>query len=252
MAGVPMAADGLVEIAAARPEPAALRPLVRQRQLAGDRHQRPGVLVGTRQRDRVEQAARVGVAHLVEHLGHGPGLDRLARIHHRDPVAGLEDQAEIVRDVDHRGAEPAGDLLDQRHDPGLDGDVERRGRLVQDQERGVGEQRHGDHHALLLAARDLVRVGVHDPLRVGQLDRGQHLGRPLARLRLGHLLVVERHLHQLLADQQRRVQRRHRLLVDHGDLGAAQLAQLLLAHRGHVAALELQASRLTIRPFLPR
>ena len=50
--------------------------------------------------------------------------------------------------------------------------------------------------------------------------------------------MVQRHLHELLRDLHRRIERSHRLLIDHRDLGAAELAQLLLAHRGHVAALE--------------
>ena len=37
--------------------------------------------------------------------------------------------------------------------------VERRGRLVGDEEVGLVGERHGDHHALALAARELVRVG---------------------------------------------------------------------------------------------
>ena len=54
------------------------------------------------------------------------------------------------------------------------------GRLVEQQQRRVRQQRHGDDDALLLAARDLVRIGVHDPLRVGQRTARQHLERALA------------------------------------------------------------------------
>ena len=38
------------------------------------------------------------------------------------------------------------------------GDVERRGRLVGDQDVGLGDEHHGDHDALAHAARDLVRI----------------------------------------------------------------------------------------------
>ena len=62
--------------------------------------------------------------------------------------------------------------------------------------------------------------------------------RPLHRLRLAHAFMVDRHLGKLLAAGHGRIQRGHRLLIDHGDLGAADLPQLLLAHRPHVAALE--------------
>ena len=228
------------EVVAARAEVAALGPLVRQRQLAADRHQRARGLVGAGQRDRGEQAARVGMAHLVEHLLDRADLDRLARVHHADPIAGLEDQAEVVRDVDHRGAEARADLLDQLDDAGLDRDVERGRRLVEQQQRRVRQQRHRDHHALLLAARDLVRIGLHDARRVRQPHVAQHLERARVGALLGAaLLMVQRHFHQLPRDLHRRVERGHRLLIDHRDLRAAQLAQLVLAHRGHVAALEL-------------
>jgi hypothetical protein len=73
---------------------------------------------------------------------------------------------------------------------------------------------------------------------IRQADAGQHLAGALARLLLAGAFVEDRHLGELFADLHRRVQRGHRLLVDHGDLGAAQLPQLLLAHGGHVAALE--------------
>ena len=58
--------QALDEMVAARPEIAALRPLVRQRQLAGNGDQRARVLVGAGQRDRAEQPLRIGVAHAVE------------------------------------------------------------------------------------------------------------------------------------------------------------------------------------------
>ena len=47
--------------------------------------------------------------------------------------------------------------LDQLDDAGLDGHVERRRRLVEEQQLRIGQQRHGDDDALLLAAGNLVR-----------------------------------------------------------------------------------------------
>ena len=140
------------EVVAARAEIAALRPLVRQRQLAGNGDQRPRVLVCAGQRYRAEKPLRVGVAHMVEHVLDRPGLDRLARIHHRNAVAGFKDQAQIVRHEDHRRAELLAETLDQLHDAGLDGNVQRRRRLVEQQQRRLRQKRHRDHDALLLAA----------------------------------------------------------------------------------------------------
>ena len=95
-----------------------------------------------------------------------------------------------------------------------------------------------DDDALLLAAGKLVGKAVHHPLRVGQPDGLQHLQRALVGLPPADLLVDHRHFHQLAADLHRRIEARHRLLVDHRDLGAADRAQFLLRHLAHVPALE--------------
>ncbi len=226
------------EIAAARPEIAARRPLVRQREIAGNGDQRPRVLVRAGQRDRAEQRLGVGVPHAVEHFGDGAGLHRLAGIHDADAVAGLQHQPEIVGDEQHRGAALAPQLLDQLDDAGLDRDVERGGRLVEDEEAGPRHQRHRDHDALLLAAGELVRIGSQDARRIGQAHGGDDVVRHLLRHAGADALVDHRHFHQLLADRHRRIERRHRLLIDHRDLRAAEVAQLALAQRRHVAALE--------------
>ena len=58
--------------------------------------------------------------------------------------------------------------LEQLEDLRLDGDVERGGRLVGEQQSAAGGERHGDHHPLALAARELVRVVVEPAPRVRQ------------------------------------------------------------------------------------
>ena len=179
------------------------------------------------------------MAHPVEHVLDRAGLHRLARIHDGDAVAGLEDQPEIVRHEDHRRAEFLAEPLDQLDDAGLDGHVERRRRLVEQQQRRLRQQRHGDDDALLLATRQLVRIGAHHALGVRQAHGAHRLQRALVGLFLRHLVVQDRHFHQLLADLHGRVQAGHRLLVDHGDLVAADGAQLLRRQLAHVLAFEL-------------
>ena len=95
------------------------------------------------------------------------------------------------------------------------------------QQRRLRQQRHGDDDALLLAAGKLVRIGAHHALGVRQAHGAHGFERALVGLLLRHLVVQDRHFHQLLADLHRRVQAGHRLLVDHGDLVAADGAQLL-------------------------
>ena len=66
----------------------------------------------------------------------------------------------------------------QAEDLSLDGDIERGGRLVGDQDRGVARQRHGDHDPLAHAARHLVGVLVEPLLGIGNADQFEHLERP--------------------------------------------------------------------------
>ena len=93
-----------------------------------------------------------------EHLGHGALLHQMAVLHHRHPVGELAHQVQVVRDQQHRHAvlplqlgQQVQDLRAQRH-------VQRRGRLVGQQQPGPARQRHRDHRALALAARELVRI----------------------------------------------------------------------------------------------
>ena len=60
-----------------------------------------------------------------------------------------------------------------------------------------------------------MRVGIHDALGIGQANVGEHLDRTCRGLRLGDAFVDDRHFHELAADGEARIQRRHRLLVDH-------------------------------------
>ena len=76
-------------------------------------------------------------------------------------------------------------LADELQDLRLHGDVERGGRLVGDQQLGVVGDGDGDHHALALAARELVRVLLEPRLGIGDADFLQQIERPRARLLLG-------------------------------------------------------------------
>ena len=101
---------------------------------------------------------------------------------------------------DHRHAALGHQIGDQVEDLPLDGDVERGGRLVRNQQIRLAGQRHGDGDALALAAGKLVRVGV-DPLGgIGKADAIEQCNRLVARLRGRKALVPAQRLGDLAAD----------------------------------------------------
>ena len=66
----------------------------------------------------------------------------------------------------------------------------------------------------------------------------EHFAGALPRFLLRHLAMDADRLRDLVADLEDRVERRHRLLEDHGDVVAAHLAHLSLGKRGEVSSLE--------------
>ena len=109
-------------------------------------------------RDRLDQPAGVRMDRLgVDRLG-GTDLDELAQVHDGDRVGEVPDDGEVVRDDDV--GEPVRRLqrLHQVEDLRLDRDVERRDRLVGDDQLRIERERAGEADPLALAARELVRV----------------------------------------------------------------------------------------------
>ena len=211
--------------AAARPEGAAAVEPRQVGRLAVDRVEaRAARLVEPRHR--LQQRHRVGMARVViDRLG-AARLDDAAGIHDVDPVGVARHDAEIVRDDDQRDVEPARQPLHQLEDLRLDGDVERGRRLVGDDQLGIAGERDGDHHPLAHAARELVRILLEAPRRIGDADHVQQLDRaPVGRRAVGALVLLQR-LGDLPADGEHRIERGHRLLEHHADVAAADRAHL--------------------------
>ena len=142
-------------------------------------------------------------------------------------------------DEDDGGADLLLELVHQVEHLGLDGDVQRGGGLVADEQLGLGDHGHGDHHALAHAAREREGIGLHDALGVGDF----YVFDGFEALRVGvglvHMGVVDaQRLHQLVADGEQRVKRGHGLLKDHGDVVAADGAELFEGHFEQILALE--------------
>ena len=251
----PFAAATIHHLRATRVEGAAAGDGVEPRHRAIDLHQ--PLAFALHRRDRAHQPHGVRVRGPVDHVGHRPDLDHPAGVHHHHPVAGFGDDAHVVGHQHHRGALPGrrgallgrrgagrsratsrgrgrqrsrrrpialGQLFQQRDDLGLDRHVERGGRLVGDDQLGLGRQRQRNHHPLAHATRELVRVLV-DAL-LGRRNAGvlQQLHGALAGSLTAQAQMNLNCLGQLPAHGVERVQRGQRVLKDGADAAAADLA----------------------------
>jgi hypothetical protein len=137
----------------------------------------------------LQQHPRVRVARGGEDRGDRALLHRLAVLHHHHAVGVAADDLQVVGDEQHRHPLAPAQLRQEFEHLGLDGDVERRGRLVGDQQLGRVGQRRRDHHPLPLPAGELVRVGVQPLLHAREADLPQQLQHARPQRRALHALV---------------------------------------------------------------
>ncbi len=116
---------------------------------------------------------------------------------------------------------------EQLQDLILDRDVERRRRLVREEELRLAGERDRDHRALAHAAGKLVRIVRRAAPPRRECRRGREARRRAAPARLpARVPYARRALSSICsADRQDGIERRHRLLEDHRDLGAADGSQ---------------------------
>ncbi len=202
-------------------------------------------------RHRSEQRAGVVAAGCIEHRDRLALLHFFAGAHHHHAIGDLGDHAHVMGDEQQRHAQL---VLEGAHQPQhlrLHGDIERRGGFVGDQQPRAAGQCHGDHHPLPHAAGELERVAVELPRRFRDAHALEHAPRLLAAGRLPEPLVQHHRLGNLFADAQHRIEAGHRLLEDHGDLRAAQLAHPFLSlprQVEHSAVARAEAHRAGVDP----
>src|SRR5690606_31327424 len=100
-----------------------------------------------------------------------------------------------------------------------------------------------DHHALALAARELVRVAIDPGLRLGDTHPPQQVDGPRARLGARRHAMAGVYLGDLAAHRVHRVQVGQRVLEDHRDTAAVDGAPGLVAQAREVHALEVDRPR---------
>ena len=163
---------------------------------------------------------------------------RCGRVHDRDAIGDVGNHDHVVGDQNDRSVALDGELPQKVEDLGLDGDIERRGGFVGDQDRRVGDQRGCDQDALAHAAGEFERALVDAAVRVGDADVRQHLshGRSGAGERLTQCLG------DLAADGGERVKGRLRLLEDHRHTPATYRLRGAFGDRGDVVVAETNAA----------
>ena len=138
--------------------------------------------------------------------------------------------------------ERAPHLAQQVEDLGLDGDIERRRRLVGDEERRLRRQRDGDHRALPQAAAELMRVLVDAPRGIRHADGLEQLERAAAGGGAAGEIVDGERLADLVADGVDGIQRDHRLLEHEADAAPADPAHRALVEPEEILAVERDAA----------
>ena len=171
-----------------------------------------------------------------EYVGGGALLDDPAEVEDGNALAGLRHEPEVVAD-EHDGQRP---FLAQREqeieDLGLNGHVEGGGRLVGDDEIRFRAERRREHHPLLHAARQLVRMALHDVGGVRQAKVPKEALRPLPGIRSGGDAVATHDALELAADGEEWIQGFRGVLEHHADAPAAQTAHFGFALRGEILA----------------
>ena len=115
-------------------------------------------------------------------------------VHDRDPVRHGQRLALVMRHIHEGDADLALNPLQLHLHRLAQLEVERAQRLIQQQRAGVVDQRSGERHPLLLAARQLSRAPLTPP---GQVHDLQHLAHPAGDLGLGDRLAAQPEGHVL-------------------------------------------------------
>ena len=213
-------------VLAARCESAALGQVGRIGHQAGNGLKLGGTVTDVGQR--VEQALGVGMLGVVEHITQSASLHDTAGVHNGDLITDVCHDTQVVGDHDHGHLALIAQLLHHAQDLSLNGNVQSGGGLVRNQNCGAAGQSDGDNHALLHAAGEL--MGILVCTSSGDTNHLQHLFSLLHGLSLGALLVQAIAGSDLLTHGEGGVQGGHGILEDHGDVGTAELLQLLVGH----------------------
>ncbi|OMQ46553.1 hypothetical protein BKP54_01570 [Ensifer sp. 1H6] len=145
----------------------------------------------------------------------GECFNHATGIHDENAVAEIAHKVQVVTDHDEANAAVAHEAVEDIQHLKPDGNVERGGGFVGDDEIWVCQKHHRDHYTLTHAAGYFMRVLIIDPLRVTNLDGFQHGERLVTGLCLRASEVAQIGLCHLVANTPDRVEREFGILEDH-------------------------------------
>ena len=163
-------------------------------------------------------------------------FDYRAGEHERHPVADLRDDAKIVGDENDGGPMRLLHLANKPQNLFLHGDVERRRRLVRDDDLRLERERRCDQDALAHAAGQLMRIGAQHALRVSDMHFGEQFERAFVGLARAHSSAQPQSVRQLRLDAPAGIERGHRVLGHERDGVAEDRARFAPRHCSQVAA----------------
>ena len=225
-------------VAAARSKQATRRTVVQARHHPGNGGQAP---IGARLLGHGrQQGLGIRVLRRGKQAGDRTFLDHLAGIHHGHAVRHLLHDAHVVRNEDQRHAALALQFAQKLKNLRLNGDIQRRRGLVGNQKARVAGDGHGDHHALVHAARHLVRVIRQTRRRSRNAHLLQKFDRARARGPLVQRQMQAQRFHKLKTHREAGVETGRRVLEDHGNVFADELAPLAIGQAEQILAIKLQ------------
>ncbi len=191
-----------LRVGAARREEAAGRALARARRRPGDAHER---VDAGQLRDRLDEPPRVRMPRSAKQRPGRPDLDQPAAVHDCHPGREGRDHGQVVAHVHGRDAVRGAQVAHRREHMSLRGDVESRRRLVEHDHARPVRECHCQRDALLLPARELMRVALEEHVVARQQHLAENLDDPCVAfvVRCAEPVLGER-LVELPADPHRR------------------------------------------------
>ena len=133
-------------------------------------------------RHRIQQLARVGMGGPLQDGGRGALLQHAPVLHHHHAFGVARHHGQVVADHQHGRAMLAGQRHHQFQHIALHHRVQRRRRLIGDQQRGLQQHHRGQHHALAHTAGEFMRPGLDRRLGIAYAHARQHVQHPFAPL----------------------------------------------------------------------